>query len=118
MGFILAILEVEDLERSLAFYHGLLGLPMITRFTNKMGGEIAMLGEKDHAHIELICKGTPVSADKNHGMAISFAVDDAMTVIQKNGREFTGPIAPGPDMQFYFTYDPDGYRVQLQETVK
>lgn len=116
MSFLLVVLEVEDIERSLAFYHDLLELPIIERFRNKKGDEITMLGEKEHAHIELICKGNPVKVQPE-GMAVSFAVTDAMAVVEKNGREFTGPICPGPDMRFYFTYDPDGYRVQLQETI-
>lgn len=116
MKFILAILEVEDLERSLEFYHGLLGLPVIEQFTNeKNGARIAMVGDKEHAHLELLCKGTPVDAHKDGGMAVSFAVDDAMAIIEKNGKAYSGPISPGPGMQFYFTFDPDGHRVQLQE---
>lgn len=115
MKFLLAILEVADLERSLEFYHGLLRLPVIEQFTNKNGARIAMVGDQEHAHLELICKGGAEHDKRDGGMAVSFAVDDAMAIFEKNGKAYSGPICPGPGMRFYFTLDPDGYRVQLQE---
>ena len=43
MRFTLTTLIVKDLDRSLAFYRDVLGMPLITRFATG-AGEIAMLG--------------------------------------------------------------------------
>lgn len=118
MKFILAILEVSDLNRSLAFYRDLLGLSVVKQFSNQRGDQIAMLGEEGSALIELVCKGRAVAQDFRSGMAVSFAVENAREIIEKNGKPFEGPITPGSDVRFYFTGDPDGYRVQLQEKIQ
>lgn len=118
MKFLLAILEVSDLNRSLAFYRDILGLPVVKQFSNQRGDQIAMLGENGSALIELVCKGRKIEYDFRSGMAVSFAVENAREIIEKNGGLFEGPFAPGPDMRFYFTGDPDGYRVQLQEILR
>ena len=115
MNFLLAILEVRDIDRSLAFYRDLIGLPVIRQFISKEGDRIAMLGQEDQPHLELVCRQTPKDVVPGNGMAVSFEVEDALEIIRQNEKAFEGPVVTGPDMQFYFTQDPDGYRVQLQE---
>lgn len=115
MKFLHAILEVADLERSLAFYRDLIGMPVLKQFTNKMGDCIAMLGQPDEPSVELLCKHRTPELLPDRGMAVSFQVEDAEDIIEKCGRPFEGPVTLGPDRRFYFTTDPDGYRVQLQE---
>ena len=44
MKFVWTTIQVADLDRSLAFYHDLLGLPVAERF-QAGPNEIAMLGE-------------------------------------------------------------------------
>ena len=46
-------LRVRDLEASLAFYHGVLGLPVHRRFESR-GRQIAMLGTENETKLELI----------------------------------------------------------------
>lgn len=115
MGFTLTTMEVSDLEKSLEFYHGLLGLPVITRFQGGPGMEIVMLGLADSAHIELICKGKIARQNPDSGISVGFDVEDAELILKKNARDYSGPISPNPTMRFFMTTDPDGYRVQLVE---
>ena len=44
MTFVWTTIQVSDLDRSLAFYHDLLGMPLCERFQGT-GNEIAMLGD-------------------------------------------------------------------------
>ena len=53
MNFCWVTLPVKDLESSLAFYNGVLGIP-INRKHSGNGIEMAMLGEENQPKIELI----------------------------------------------------------------
>ena len=114
MRFTLTTLIVKDLDRSLAFYRDVLGMPLITRFAAD-AGEIAMLGEQEHAHLELVASGQPVPENPGQGISVGFYVDDAQELIRKIGAPAQGPITPNPHLRFFFIQDPDGYRVQLLE---
>ena len=58
MRFTWTTIRVRDLDKSLAFYHDLLGLPMQERF-GPPGHEIAMLGPREGTKLELLCGGEP-----------------------------------------------------------
>ena len=53
MKFCWVTLPVKNLEASLAFYNGVLGLPIDSKHTGN-GIEMAMLGEENQPKIELI----------------------------------------------------------------
>ncbi len=111
-GFTLTTLKVSNLDKSIEFYSGLLGMEVISRFEGA-GNQIAMLGESDHAHLELICNGEPAPENPGAGVSVGFYVDDAQDTIQKLGQKAAGPISPNPHLQLYFVKDPDGYGVEL-----
>lgn len=112
-------LPVQNLEVSLGFYHGLLGLPVDSRLANE-GMEMAMLGEKDMPKIELI--SIAHEKDKAHRSNISIglrvkSLDQAIAFLQEKGIPIvSGPVSPSPRISFLFIHDPDGYTVQLVET--
>lgn len=118
MEFCWVTLPVKDLEESLAFYQGILGLPIDSRF-NGDGIDMAMLGEKDRPKIELI--SLPHEKDKVHSsdISIGFAVeslDRTMEFLEEKGIVIvSGPVSPAPHISFLFIHDPDGYTVQLVE---
>lgn len=109
-------LHVSEMERSLTFYNGVLGLPVTRRFSPAPGTEIAMLGEG--AMVELVCDGknrTQRDAGFSIGMLVD-ALDDAMARVQSRGVPIAaGPVSPVPGVRFCFIDDPDGIRVQLVE---
>lgn len=109
-------LHVSDMERSLTFYNGVLGLPVTRRFSPAPGTEIAMLGEG--VLVELVCGGknrTQRDAGFSIGMLVD-ALDDAMARVQSMGVPVAaGPVSPAPGARFCFIDDPDGIRVQLVE---
>jgi len=55
MNFCWVTLHVSNFEKSLEFYHEVLGLPVCSRHGGG-GMQIAMLGEQDQPKIELLFK--------------------------------------------------------------
>ena len=116
MKFLWTTLHVSDLDRSIAFYRDLLGLPVLERFQGN-GNEIAMLGEADGTHLELLCKpGRPEAPGQ--GVSVGFAFPDISAMGEKlaaAGCRVSPIIQPNPSVKFRFVPDPDGYQVQLVE---
>lgn len=110
MTFSLTTLHVSNLDNSLAFYHNLLGLPIMKRFQAGTN-EIAMLGEKDNTHLELIAGKTKPAP--SNSISIGFIMDDLDAVLEACKDSVQGPITPQPNTVFWFVTDPDGYCVQL-----
>ena len=117
MGILWATFYVNDMEKSLAFYKGILGLPVRERFTAPQdGAEIIMLGEDDGALLELISRGT--SENPGQGISIGLPFKDIEAIGEKltsMGYTLTPIIAPFPGVKFRFVNDPDGYQIQLVE---
>jgi lactoylglutathione lyase len=120
MDFCWVTLRVNDLEKSLEFYHGILGLPVCSRFGGH-GTEIAMLGEADKPKIELLQDGTHMETARGEGVSIGFTVDSLDKTMEYLGSKQVpvakGPFAPSPHIRFLFVKDPDGYEVQLVENL-
>ena len=115
MKFCWTTLYVSNMEKSLAFYHDLLGLKIAERFSPGDETEIVMLGEENEAKIELIEDKKVVH--KSLGISIGFEVDsieDALKLMRDNNIPIKrGPISPMPTLTFFFVADPDGLEVQL-----
>lgn len=116
MNFCWVTLHVKNLEASLAFYHGLLGLPIDSRF-GKEGTSIAMLGEKDQPKIELLQSGAGEEETFHSDMTVGIRVESLEGTMEylreKQIPVIRGPISPNPVTSFIFIKDPDGYEVQL-----
>lgn len=119
MSFSLVTLRISDMTESLNFYNGILGLPLIKQFENKDHEKIAMLGQDDQPHIELI--ETSLNGKPGIGVSIGFEVADPQEIIRQVSSTYdcspVGPISPNPYLQFYFIKDPDGYQVQLLQRI-
>lgn len=110
-------LRIRDLDASLAFYHGILGLPIERRFESR-GRQIAMLGAAGQPKIELI-EGSEITVAPHSGISVGFEVEDldrAMEALQRQGIPIArGPIESNPDLRFFYILDPDGFDVQLAQ---
>lgn len=109
-------IHVADMEKSLAFYHGLLGLPVAERF-GPPEHQIAMLGPDVGTKLELLCGG-PVPANPGQGVSMGFTPDNMGELLDKlaaAGVAIPEPMSPNPSLRFYFIQDPDGYTIQLVE---
>jgi lactoylglutathione lyase len=113
-------LHVKDVDKSVAFYNGLLGLPICSR-TEFPGGELAMLGAEDMPKVEVISQGE-VPEKRGRGVSVGIEVgllEEAMEKLKQAGVPvLRGPISPNPHLRFFFAEDPDGYEVQFVEFVR
>ncbi|MGI6360707.1 MAG: VOC family protein [Bacillota bacterium] len=128
MKFSWCTLMVNDMEKSLAFYQGFLGLNINRRFSPDSDTDICFLsGGSDQAEIELIYnknaaqKLTAIKAEEkgvgiNLGIDIEGSLDEMIEKLDKhNIKVLRGPIQPSPQIRFLFVNDPNGYEVQLAE---
>lgn len=114
-------LPVKNLEESLDFYQGILGLPIDSRLSGD-GMEMAMLGENEQPKIELISMAHEKDKVRGSDISIGLAVkslDRTMEHLKEKGIAIvSGPVSPLPHISFLFIHDPDGYTVQLVEMRK
>jgi lactoylglutathione lyase len=119
MNFCWITIHVNDLEESLEFYTGLIGMKVFRKFKSGDDVEIAMLGEEDSTKIELIDDKNYDAKLQNKGFSIGFEVDslnDAMKYVKNNGIEIkSGPISPNKSVSFFFIEDPNGIEIQIVE---
>ncbi|CQR54788.1 VOC family protein [Paenibacillus riograndensis] len=110
-------LRVRDLEASLNFYHGILGLPIERRFESR-GKQIVMLGTAEQPKVELI-QANDQAVKPECGVSIGFEVkslDEAIEYLKSRGIPvLRGPVTPNPQLRFFYILDPDGFEVQLAE---
>ena len=117
MIYLHTTVHVRDMEKSLGFYQGLLGLGLVRRGPSG-NGELAFLGEAGQPNIELICRpGEDLPACS--GFSLGFRVEslDAGTaLLEQAGYPLVrGPVSPNPAVRFSFFRDPDGIEIQLVE---
>lgn len=120
MKFCWVTLRVENMEKSLEFYQGVLGLPVNSRHGGG-SAEIVMLGENDMPKVELISTGENLADGRGKGISIGFEVaslDKTLDEMKKRNFSIKGPFFPNPHVGFFFISDPDGYEVQFVENFK
>ena len=123
MRILHTMLRVTDLERSLAFYTGVLGMKLLRRTDYPEGKfTLAFVGYGDEAH------GAVIELTHNWGVGkyelgnafghIAIEVPDACaacdTIRQRGGKVVreAGPMKHGSTV-IAFVEDPDGYRIEL-----
>ena len=118
MKYCWTTIMVTDLERSIAFYRDIVGLPVNRRFSAGPGSEIVFLGDGE-TEVELIKRIGPASSVGN-AISLGFAVeslDDAMKFVKEHGIEIeSGPFQPNDHIKFFYVLDPDGVRVQFSQS--
>jgi lactoylglutathione lyase len=118
MAFLWTTLKVKDMEESLKFYQGIVGLPLNRRFAAGPGVEIAFLGD-DGTKVELICnekiKEVNIGSDISLGFAVK-SLDEKIVFLEGKGIKLhSGPFAPNPHTKFAYILDPNGLRIQFVE---
>jgi len=105
---------VKDLDKSVSFYRDIVKLEITSRFPAGPGREIVFLGSGG-TEVELISGGDESTAGT--GFSLGFVPDsleDIMALLQEKGYAIDGDIvSPNPGTRFFFTKDPDGYRIQF-----
>lgn len=118
MKYCWTTIMVTDLEKSIAFYRDIVGLPLDRRFSAGPGGEIAFLGDGE-TQVELIERIGPKSTIGN-AVSLGFAVDsldDALAFVAEHGIKVeSGPFQPNDHIKFFYILDPDGLRIQFSQS--
>lgn len=115
MNFCWTTLHVSDIERSLAFYRDLLGIPVVSTM-NAGPVSIAFIGKQGNAQLELLCSPEGSPREAGRGVSVGFMtqqLDKLISKLRDAGCSISGPFSPDPHISFYFVSDPDGYQVQL-----
>ncbi len=120
MKFCWTTVTVADMERSLAFYCGVLGLEAAKRYPAGPGVEIAFLGTGE-TKLELICRADEKDIRIGGHISVGFEVeslDETMRRLAAKGvAVHSGPFQPNEHIRFFFVLDPDGLKVQLVENI-
>ena len=107
-------LNVNDLEKSLDFYHKALGLSEVRRLNHEKF-TLVFLGDGVTGHcLELTWvydRGKPYDLGDNE-FHLAFLVDDYEAALNLH-RDMGCICYENPDMGIYFIEDPDGYWVEI-----
>lgn len=128
MRILHTMLRVGDLERSLAFYTGILGMQLLRRHEYPEGRfTLAFVGygpESEGAVLELTHNWDTAAYELGAGYGhVALEVDDAKSACDdiraRGGRVVreAGPMKHGTTV-IAFVEDPDGYRIELIEKRK
>ena len=115
-------LKVTDMDKTLHFYHDVLGLTLLrTSGPNAEGGRMAVL-QAGAQKIDVFFRPDFVAADKEKPVGMDHLcllmegtdVEPLMTHLQQSGVEiFWGPVERQHSTSVY-VYDPDGVHVELR----
>jgi lactoylglutathione lyase len=115
-------LKVTDMDRSLAFYHNVLGLELLrTSESDAQGGRAAFL-RAGHQTLDLFARADFVSADKDKPVGMDHlclsldanSIAEVIETLQRAKVEiFWGPVERHGSTSVYI-YDPDGIHVELR----
>ena len=110
---------VKDIEKSIAFYSGLLGLPVAMKHYGE-AQKLVMLGEENNAKVELLENPNVPVKTGNDSITMGFETDNLEEITKKLTEAGypvdRGPISPNEHITFSFFKDPDGYRIQISES--
>jgi len=114
-------MRVSDMDQTVAFYTGVLGLEVLERKTSPRGSHLAFLRVPNSEELIELCSFPPsgpvtVQEDLVH---LAFQVenlDDTIASLSKKGIRVTdGPTTTSSGSRFIFIDAPDGYEVELIE---
>lgn len=116
MSFSFVTIYVDDMDKALGFYQGLLDLPLLRR-SPIQDGEMVFLGTETGAQLEIISSLGQQSSYS--GFSLGITVDSLEQTSQKliaaGYPLLRGPISPSPVVSFSFFRDPFGIEVELIE---
>jgi lactoylglutathione lyase len=120
MKFCWTTISVLDMDKSISFYQGILGLKLNRRSKMNPVVELAFLGEGD-TQVELICNTGNKDISFGKDISLGFIVPSVDQFIEelkkKNIPVHSGPFQPAPFIKFIYILDPDGLKIQLVENI-
>ena len=114
-------MRVSDMEQTIAFYTGVLGLEVIERKTSPRGSHLAFLKVPDSDELIELTSFPPsgpvrVQEDLVHLAFQVESLDDTIAALTAQGVKITdGPTETSSGSRFLFIDAPDGYEIELIE---
>lgn len=114
-------MRVSDMDQTIQFYTGVLGLEVIERKTSPRGSHLAFLRVPDSDELIELCSFPPSGPVKVQEDLVHLAfqvenLDDTIAQLEAKGIAITdGPTKTSSGSRFIFIDAPDGYEVELIE---
>jgi len=114
-------MRVSDMEQTIAFYTGVLGLEVIERKTSPRGSHLAFLKVPNSDELIELTSFPPsgpvkVQEDLIHLAFQVESLDDTIASLTAKGVKITdGPTRTSSGSRFLFIDAPDGYEIELIE---
>lgn len=121
-NFLWATITVKNIETSLLFYQGLLGLTIMRRFMPNPGLELCFLTDSNGIEIELLehktndhdIKMSDANASSNPTLGFKVEnLDEALKNCEDNNIKILNGPFEGSGVKFFFVQDPDGIAIQF-----
>lgn len=114
-------MRVSDMDQTIAFYTGVLGLEVLERKTSPRGSHLAFLRIPNSDELIELCSFPPsgpvkVQEDLVHLAFQVESLDDTIAALKEKGIKITdGPTKTSSGSRFIFIDAPDGYEIELIE---
>lgn len=114
-------MRVSDMEQTIAFYTGVLGLEVMERKTSPRGSHLAFLQVPNSDELIELTSFPPsgpvkVQEDLVHLAFQVESLDDTIAALTAQGVKITdGPTETSSGSRFLFIDAPDGYEIELIE---
>ncbi|MFM2129152.1 MAG: hypothetical protein RL477_698 [Pseudomonadota bacterium] len=114
-------MRVSDMEQTIAFYTGVLGLEVLERKTSPRGSHLAFLKVPNSDELIELTSFPPsgpvrVQEDLVHLAFQVESLDDTIAALTAQGVKITdGPTETSSGSRFLFIDAPDGYEIELIE---
>ncbi len=120
MSYLWTTIKVKNLEESIDFYQEIVGLKLQRRFEAGPEREIAFLAAAaGETEVELIADQGKDSIDVGGDISLGFEIDsvaEKLKFLKDKGIEIeSGPVAPNPEIEFFYVLDPNGVKIQFVE---
>ena len=112
-------MRVSDMEQTIAFYTGVLGLEVLERKTSPRGSHLAFLKVPNSEELIELTSFPPsgpvrVQEDLVHLAFQVESLDDTIAALTAKGVKITdGPTQTASGSRFLFIDAPDGYEIEL-----
>jgi lactoylglutathione lyase len=114
-------MRVSDMDETVAFYTGVLGLRVVERKTSPRGSHLAFLAVPNSEELIELCSFPPSGPVKVQEDLVHLAfevdnLDETIRMLQAKQIKITdGPTVTSSGSRFIFIDAPDGYEVELIE---
>lgn len=108
-------LQVKDVDKTIAFYRDVVGLPLLPRPDFKFRGAWFQIGGAGQELHLIDGAGAPVSSTSrgDHFAIMVESLDDVEPILKANGVKYTGPHHRPDGAKQIFADDPDGHVVEF-----